>query len=54
MNLSNIITRVKLKLGLINIALPFENMDQVITTIIQEINNSGIFSIQSSPRSIGL
>ena len=37
MNLSNIITRVKLKLGLINIALPFENMDQVITTIIQEI-----------------
>lgn len=44
MNLSNIITRVKLKLGLINIAFPFEDIDSVITDIIQEITIP-VFSI---------
>lgn len=37
MNLSNIVTRIKLKLGLINIATPFENLDGLILQIIQEI-----------------
>ena len=37
MNLSNIITRVKLKLGLINIATPFVNLDEAIVEIINSI-----------------
>lgn len=37
MNLSNIITRIKLKLGLMAIATPFENLDETITTIIKDI-----------------
>lgn len=37
MNLSSIVTRIKLKLGLINLATPFPNMDETIQTIIQEI-----------------
>ena len=37
MNLSNIVTRVKLKLGLINIAFPIDDLDSLIQTIIQEI-----------------
>lgn len=37
MNLSTIVTRIKLKLGLINIATPFENIDEVITQIITDI-----------------
>lgn len=37
MNLSNIITRIKLKLGLINIATPFENLDETILSIITDI-----------------
>lgn len=37
MNLSNIVTRLKLKLGLINIATPFENIDDVIMTILKDI-----------------
>ena len=37
MNLSNIITRIKLKLGLINIVTPIENLDQTIETIIKDI-----------------
>jgi len=44
MNLSNIITRIKLKLGLINIATPFENIDDVIIEIIQDITVP-VFSI---------
>lgn len=37
MNLSNTITRIKLSLGLIGISLPFENIDEIITTILNEI-----------------
>lgn len=37
MNLSTIITRIKLKLGLINIATPFEDLDNVIMSIIKDI-----------------
>lgn len=37
MNLSNIITRIKLKLGLLNIATPFENLDNTIITILNEV-----------------
>ena len=37
MNLSTIITRIKLKLGLINIAAPFEDLDNVIMSIIKDI-----------------
>lgn len=37
MNLSNIMTRIKLKLGLINIATPFENLDDTILSIITDI-----------------
>ena len=44
MNLSNIITRIKLKLGLINIATPFENLDETITDIIKDITVP-VFSI---------
>ena len=44
MNLSNFITRIKLKLGLINIVTPFDNLDETITQIIQEITIP-VFSI---------
>ena len=37
MNLSNIVTRVKLKLGLLNIATPFEDLDGTIIKIMQDI-----------------
>ena len=37
MNLSTFITRIKLKLGLMNIATPFENLDDIIMTIIKDI-----------------
>lgn len=37
MNLSNIVTRIKLKLGLLNISTPFENLDDTIVTILNEI-----------------
>lgn len=44
MILSNIITRIKLKLGIINIATPFDNLDGVITDIIKDITVP-VFSI---------
>jgi hypothetical protein len=44
MNLSNIMTRLKLKVGLINIATPFENLDDVLLQIVQEITVP-VFSI---------
>jgi hypothetical protein len=37
MNLSSIVTRIKLKLGLVNLAMPFDDIDNIITTIIQDI-----------------
>ena len=37
MNLSNVVTRIKLKLGLLNIATPIENLDETIVTILKEI-----------------
>ena len=37
MNLSNILTRIKLKLGLLNIVTPIENLDETILTILKEI-----------------
>lgn len=37
MNLSTILTRVKLKLGLINIATPFKDLDNTIMDIIKDI-----------------
>lgn len=37
MNLSNTITRIKLKLGLLNIATPIENLDDTIKMILEEI-----------------
>lgn len=37
MNLSNVVTRIKLKLGLINIATPIENLDETIVNILEEI-----------------
>lgn len=37
MNMSNIITRIKLSLGLMAIATPFENIDETILTILQDI-----------------
>lgn len=37
MNLSNIVTRIKLKLGLLNIATPIENLDETIVTILKDI-----------------
>lgn len=37
MDMSDILTRVKLKLGLMAIATPFENLDDTITQIIEEI-----------------
>lgn len=44
MNLSSIITRIKLKLGLINLATPFPDMDNIIKTIIEDITIP-VFSI---------
>lgn len=44
MNLSTIVTRIKLKLGLMAIATPFENIDQTITDIITDITIP-VFSI---------
>lgn len=37
MNLSTLVTRIKLELGLYSIALPFENTDEVIKDVIQTI-----------------
>lgn len=37
MNLSNVVTRIKLKLGLLNIATPIANLDETIVTIIKDI-----------------
>ena len=37
MNLSNVVTRLKLQLGLINIATPFKDLDGTIVTILNEI-----------------
>lgn len=37
MNTSNIITRIKLSLGLMAIATPFKNIDETILTILQDI-----------------
>lgn len=37
MNLSTAVTRIKLQLGLINIATPIENLDESIVQIIQDI-----------------
>ena len=37
MNMSNIITRIKLNLGLMAIATPFENLDETIKDIITDI-----------------
>lgn len=37
MNLSAVVTRIKLNLGLVNIATPFENVDDVIIKIIRDI-----------------
>lgn len=44
MNLSNLVTRIKLKLGLINIATPFEDLDSIIVNIITDITIP-VFSI---------
>lgn len=44
MNLSNIVTRIKYKVGLINIATPFEDLDGMIVDIIQKITVP-VFSI---------
>lgn len=44
MNLSNIITRIKLKLGLMAFATPFENLDETIISIIKDITVP-VFSI---------
>lgn len=44
MNLSNVVTRIKLKLGLINIVTPIENINSFITDIIKEITVP-VFSI---------
>ena len=37
MNLSNVLTRLKLKLGLMSIATPFDNIDDTLMTILNEI-----------------
>jgi hypothetical protein len=37
MNISQLVTRIKIKCGIYTIALPFENPDQVITEVIQNI-----------------
>jgi hypothetical protein len=37
MNLSTVVTRIKLQLGIINIATPIENLDETIVEIIQNI-----------------
>ncbi len=44
MNLSTVITRIKLQLGLINIATPIENLDDTIKFILQDITVP-VFSI---------
>ena len=44
MNLSTIITRIKLKIGLLNIVTPFEDLDSVIHNILKEITIP-VFSI---------
>jgi hypothetical protein len=37
MNLSEVITRIKLKLGIMNLASPVRNLDGMITTIVKDI-----------------
>lgn len=46
MNLSRAITRIKLKLGLINIVTPFEDLDNTIQDILTDITRP-VFSIYS-------
>jgi hypothetical protein len=49
MNLSEMVTRVKLKLGLFNIVTPIEDLDSVITQIITDISLP-VFSIYQPAR----
>lgn len=44
MNLSNVVTRIKMKLGLLGITTPFENLDELITIVLQDITIP-VFSI---------
>jgi hypothetical protein len=44
LNLSNVVSRIKFKLGIANMALPFDNLDKMIVDIIQEFTVP-IFSI---------
>ena len=44
MNLSTVVTRIKLKLGLLAIATPIENLDETIVTILQDITRP-VFSL---------
>ena len=37
LNLSNVLFRIKLKLGIVNMATPFENLNETLTKIIQEV-----------------
>lgn len=37
MNMSTLLTRIKLKLGIMNIASPIENLDETITWVIQNV-----------------
>ena len=38
LNISKLITRIKMNIGIYGIALPIENLDQLITDIITDIN----------------
>lgn len=37
MNISTLVTRMKIELGLYSLALPFDNLDQAIMDVIQTI-----------------
>ena len=47
LNISKLITRIKMNIGIYGIALPIENLDQLITDIITDITLP-VFSIYQS------
>lgn len=51
LNLSNVVSRIKFKLGIVNMALPFDNIDKMIVDIIQEFTVP-VFSLYVPDRKI--
>lgn len=51
LNLSNVVSRIKFKLGIVNMALPFDNVDKMIVDILEEFTVP-VFSLYCPDRKI--